>query len=48
MLLNKLRDKTYKKVIVVFDFIVTRNAFVALITFIKNAIILRNNYKNRF
>jgi len=48
MLLNKLRDKTYKRVIVVFNFFVIRDAFVALVTRVNNAIISQNNYKNQF
>jgi len=48
MLLNKLKDKTYKKVIVVFDFSITRNALVALIARVENTTILQNNYRNRF
>jgi len=47
-LLNKLRNKTYKKVIVVFNFFVTKDALVALIVRVENAIISQNNYKNRF
>ncbi len=46
--LNKLKNKTYKKVIVISDFSVTRNTFVALIACIENATILQNNYRNRF
>ncbi len=46
--LNKLRDKIYKRVIVVFNFFVTRNAFVALIALVEDATISRDNYKNRF
>ena len=48
MLLNKLRDKIYKRVIVVLNFFIIRNAFVALIAYIEDAIILQNNSKNRF
>ncbi len=48
MLLNKLKNKTYKKVIVISDFSVTRDALAALIARIENATILQNNYKNRF
>ncbi len=48
MFLNKLKNKIYKKVIVVFDFSVTRNALVVLIVYIENTTILQNNYKNRF
>ncbi len=47
-LLNKLRNKIYKKVIVVSDLSITRDAFVALIARVENATILRNNYRNRF
>ncbi len=46
--LNKLKNKIYKKVIVVSDLSVIRNAFVILIARIKNATILQDNYKNRF
>jgi len=46
--LNKLKNKTYKKVIVVFDFFVTRDAFAALIARVENTTILQNNYRNRF
>ncbi len=47
-LLNKLKNKTYKKVIVVSNFSVTRNALVALIVYVEDAIILQDNYRNRF
>ncbi len=46
--LNKLKNKIYKKIIVVSDFSVTRNALVALIARVKDATILQNNYRNRF
>jgi len=44
--LNKLKNKTYKKVIVVSNFSVTKDTFVALIARVKDATILQNNYKN--
>ncbi len=46
--LNKLRDKTYKRVIVVSDFSVTKDALAALIAYIEDTTILQNNYRNRF
>ncbi len=48
MLLNKLKNKIYKKIIVVSDFSVTKNALVVLIARVENATILQNNYRNRF
>ncbi len=48
MFLNKLKNKTYKRVIVVFDFSITKDALAALIARVENATILRDNYKNRF
>jgi len=39
-LLNKLKNKTYKRVIVVSDFSVTKNALVALIVRVENTTIL--------
>ena len=46
--LNKLKNKIYKRVIVVSDFSVTRDALAALIIYIENTTILQNNYRNRF
>ncbi len=46
--LNKLKNKTYKKVIVVSDLSVTKDAFAVLIARVEDTTILRNNYRNRF
>ncbi len=48
MFLNKLKNKIYKRIIVVFNFFVTKDTFVALIARIEDTIILQNNYRNRF
>jgi len=48
MLLNKLKNKIYKKIIVVSDLSVIRDALAALIARVENTTILQNNYRNRF
>jgi len=48
MFLNKLKNKIYKKIIVVFNLFVTKNALVALIAHVEDATILQDNYRNRF
>ncbi len=46
MFLNKLKNKIYKKIIVVFNLFVTKNALVALIAHVEDATILQDNYRN--